>query len=117
MLHDNMRKARVTESDLWSKLREANVLNLNQVRAVVFEATGDISVLHGDACDDEASNNTASSNKNTDDENALSKDSEAEQEQSQITKLDPVILTGVQDVSTQQHQSWNPTVPDSDYKD
>jgi len=28
------------------KLREANVLRLSQVRAVVFETTGDISVLH-----------------------------------------------------------------------
>ena len=47
--YENLRKARVTEEDLFGKLREANVLNLNQVRAVVFEATGDVSVLHGDA--------------------------------------------------------------------
>jgi uncharacterized membrane protein YcaP (DUF421 family) len=46
ILHDNLSKARVTEADLRSKLREANVLELSQVRAVVFEATGDISVLH-----------------------------------------------------------------------
>jgi len=46
ILHDNLKKARVTESDLRSKLREANVIELSQVRAVVFEATGDISVLH-----------------------------------------------------------------------
>ena len=46
ILHENMKKARVSEGDLRSKLREANVLNLNQVRAVVFETTGDISVLH-----------------------------------------------------------------------
>ncbi|WP_010230879.1 DUF421 domain-containing protein [Gillisia marina] len=46
ILHENLKKARVTESDLRSKLREANVLELSQVRAVVFEATGDISVLH-----------------------------------------------------------------------
>tara|TARA_R110002020_G_scaffold184944_6_gene382244 strand:+ start:2222 stop:2743 length:522 start_codon:yes stop_codon:yes gene_type:complete len=46
ILEDNLRKARVTESDLRSKLREANVLSLSQVRAVVFETTGDISVLH-----------------------------------------------------------------------
>ena len=37
--------SRVAESDLF-KLREANVLELNQVRAVVLETTGDISVLH-----------------------------------------------------------------------
>ncbi|AVR44464.1 DUF421 domain-containing protein [Christiangramia fulva] len=46
ILHKNLRKARVSEDDLRSKLREANVLELNQVRAVVFETTGDISVLH-----------------------------------------------------------------------
>jgi len=44
--YENLNKARVTESDLRSKLREANVLELSQVHAVVFEATGDISVLH-----------------------------------------------------------------------
>jgi len=46
ILFDNLKKARVTESDLRSKLREANVLELSQVRAVVFESTGDIAVLH-----------------------------------------------------------------------
>ncbi|MGW1454755.1 DUF421 domain-containing protein [Salegentibacter agarivorans] len=46
ILHNNLKKARVTEGDLRSKLREANVLDLSQVRAVVFETTGDISVLH-----------------------------------------------------------------------
>lgn len=46
VIHENLKRARVTESDLRSKLREANVLELSQVRAVVFEATGDISVLH-----------------------------------------------------------------------
>ncbi len=46
ILQENLKKAKVTEGDLRSKLREANVLNLSQVRAVVFEATGDISVIH-----------------------------------------------------------------------
>ncbi len=46
MLHKNLRKARVTEADLRSKLREANVLELSQIRAVIFECTGDIAVLH-----------------------------------------------------------------------
>ncbi len=46
ILHENLKKAKVTESDLKSKLREANVLELSQIRAVVFEATGDIAVLH-----------------------------------------------------------------------
>ena len=46
VLHDNLRKAHLSETDLQAKLREANVLNYQQVRAVVFETTGDISVLH-----------------------------------------------------------------------
>ncbi|MEM0517286.1 MULTISPECIES: DUF421 domain-containing protein [Aequorivita] len=46
IFHDNLKKARVTESDLRAKLREANVLKLSQVRAVIFESTGDIAVLH-----------------------------------------------------------------------
>lgn len=46
ILYKNLKKAHVTESDLRSKLREANVIELSEVRAVVFEATGDISVLH-----------------------------------------------------------------------
>lgn len=46
ILYDNLKKARVTEEDLRSKLREANVIRLKEVRAVIFEATGDISVLH-----------------------------------------------------------------------
>ncbi len=46
ILHENLSKARVTEADLKSKLRETNVLEISQIRAVVFEATGDISVLH-----------------------------------------------------------------------
>ena len=46
ILHSNLKKSHVTISDLRSKLREANVTDLSQVKAVVFEATGDISVLH-----------------------------------------------------------------------
>lgn len=46
ILAANLDKAQVTESDLRSKLREANVTKLSQVKAVVFETTGDISVLH-----------------------------------------------------------------------
>ncbi|SDS23354.1 YetF domain-containing protein [Gramella sp. MAR_2010_147] len=46
IFEENLKKARVTESDLRSKLREANVIRLKEVRAVIFEATGDISVLH-----------------------------------------------------------------------
>ena len=53
ILHENLKKARVTEADLRSKLREANVIRLKEVRAVVFEATGDISVLHTDKDDEQ----------------------------------------------------------------
>lgn len=48
ILEDNLAATRVTRDDLVAKLREANVLNLDQVRAVVLETTGDVSVLHGD---------------------------------------------------------------------
>lgn len=46
IISSNLRKARVTEGDLRSKLREANVTQLSQIKAVIFETTGDISVLH-----------------------------------------------------------------------
>ena len=47
ILHENLSKAGVTEKDLRSKLRGANVLQWDQIRAVVVESTGDVSVLHG----------------------------------------------------------------------
>ena len=46
IIEENLIKAKLTESDLRSKLREANVIRLEEVRAVVFETTGDVSVLH-----------------------------------------------------------------------
>ena len=46
VIHENLKKALVSKADLMCKQREANVLRLSQVRAVVFETTGDISVLH-----------------------------------------------------------------------
>lgn len=46
IIDENLRKARLTQGDLRSKLRQANVLDLSEVRAVVFETTGDIVVLH-----------------------------------------------------------------------
>lgn len=48
---DAMAKARISEADIRAKLREANALRLAEVRAVVLETTGDISVLHGDEAD------------------------------------------------------------------
>lgn len=47
-LDEALKKTRVSKSDLVAKLREANVLDLAAVQAVVLETTGDISVLHGD---------------------------------------------------------------------
>ena len=49
ILHENLRRANVTEDDLRGKLREANVLDYHEVKAVVFETTGDVSVMRGDA--------------------------------------------------------------------
>ena len=46
VLTENLRKARVSVADLRSKLREANVSRLSDIKVVVFETTGDISVLH-----------------------------------------------------------------------
>ncbi len=48
VLHQNLKKTLMTEDDLMAKLREANAFDLSRLRAVIFEATGDISVLHGD---------------------------------------------------------------------
>jgi len=47
ILQKAMRATRVEEEDLIAKLREANVCDLSDVRAVVLETTGDITVLHG----------------------------------------------------------------------
>ncbi|MDT0330547.1 DUF421 domain-containing protein [Nocardiopsis lambiniae] len=47
MLQDNMRRSRITEDDLRSTLRGADVGSMDSVRAVVLETTGDISVLRG----------------------------------------------------------------------
>ena len=44
-------RTRVARDDVIAKLREANVLHFDEVRAVVLEATGDVSVLHGKALD------------------------------------------------------------------
>ena len=49
--HEALKETRVAQSDVIAKLREANALNFDQVRAVVLETTGDISVLHGDNLD------------------------------------------------------------------
>ncbi len=46
-LRESMKKARVTEGDIWAKLRSANIHRREEVSAVVLETTGDISVIHG----------------------------------------------------------------------
>lgn len=45
-LDENLRRANVTRQDVYGKLREANAPNYDQVLGVIFENTGDISVLH-----------------------------------------------------------------------
>jgi uncharacterized membrane protein YcaP (DUF421 family) len=52
ILHDALRKTRVSEEDLIAKLREANAMDLSNVAAVILETTGDVSVLHGGRPDD-----------------------------------------------------------------
>lgn len=46
MIDKNLKATKVTPDDLRAKLREANVTDLSQIKAVVLETTGDISVLH-----------------------------------------------------------------------
>lgn len=51
IIDQNLKKAKVTHGDLRAKLREANVTQMTQVKAVVVESTGDISVLHHEDSD------------------------------------------------------------------
>ena len=48
IIDEALESSRVARGDLMSKLREANVLDMSQVRAVILETTGDVSVMHGD---------------------------------------------------------------------
>ncbi|QDH34502.1 YetF domain-containing protein [Porphyrobacter sp. YT40] len=50
-IEENLRRTRVARQDVLSKLRMANVHDLRDVRAVVLENTGDISVMHGGEID------------------------------------------------------------------
>lgn len=45
VLEGNLRHARVSREELWSQLRLSGVHRRDQVRAVVMETTGDVSVL------------------------------------------------------------------------
>ena len=47
IIQENLDRCGVSQSDLMAKLREANALNFDNIKAVVFETTGDVSVLHG----------------------------------------------------------------------
>ncbi|MXV37804.1 DUF421 domain-containing protein [Flavobacteriaceae bacterium Ap0902] len=47
-LDENIRATNVSRANIVAKLRENNVNQLSQVRAVVLETTGDISVMSGD---------------------------------------------------------------------
>ncbi|WP_299686515.1 YetF domain-containing protein [uncultured Tateyamaria sp.] len=51
-LETALTRTRTSRGDVIAKLREANVLHFSEVRAAVLEATGDISVLHGESLDD-----------------------------------------------------------------
>lgn len=51
-IEEHLRRGRITKDDLRFKLRQANVFSYEQVRAVVLETTGEVTVLH--ARDDEA---------------------------------------------------------------
>ena len=46
ILYENLHKTNMGEDDLIAKLREANVIDFDEVLAVVLESTGDVSVLH-----------------------------------------------------------------------
>jgi uncharacterized membrane protein YcaP (DUF421 family) len=48
ILHERLKRCNVGEDDLIAKLREANVHNFDEVKAVIFESTGDVSVIHND---------------------------------------------------------------------
>lgn len=48
VLHKNLKKCNVEEKELMAKLREKGVSRLEEVQAVVFESTGNFSVMCGD---------------------------------------------------------------------
>ncbi len=53
ILDEALATTRVARDDLIAKLREANVLHFSEVRAVILETTGDVSVLHGETCEED----------------------------------------------------------------
>jgi uncharacterized membrane protein YcaP (DUF421 family) len=47
-IEEALTRTRVTHSDVYAKLRQANVHRMDEVIAVVLETTGDVSVIHGE---------------------------------------------------------------------
>lgn len=47
-IEEHLRHGQITKDDIRFKLREANVFSYEQVRAVVLETTGEITVLHAE---------------------------------------------------------------------
>ncbi len=52
-LHHNLRKGKVTEKDVRSKLRQSGITQYSQIKAVVMETTGDLAVLQNSDPDHE----------------------------------------------------------------
>jgi uncharacterized membrane protein YcaP (DUF421 family) len=50
---DQLTKTRTSKDNILAKMREANITCFSQVRAVVLETTGDVSVLHDDKLDND----------------------------------------------------------------
>ena len=48
IIDDHLQQARISRGELYGQLRSSGVQRLEQVRAVVLETTGDMSVLTGD---------------------------------------------------------------------
>lgn len=47
LLEENMRHTQISAADIRARLRQSNVQRLADVSAMVFETTGDFSVMHG----------------------------------------------------------------------
>lgn len=48
IIDGNLQHARISREELWAQLRLSGVFHRDQVRAVIMETTGDMSVLTGD---------------------------------------------------------------------
>ena len=46
---EGMKNSRVSYPDFYAKMREANVMRMQDVQLAVLEVTGDVSILHGDS--------------------------------------------------------------------